>query len=388
MPHIPVSLVLFFWLGVGLVVYAYAGYPLLICALAAVFGRPRAEPRDDGQDLPVVSLLIAAHNEEQVIGSRLDNALRTEYPSSQFEIVVASDGSRDRTAEITRSYADRGVRLLDYPQRRGKAAVLNSAFRELTGSIVVLSDANTSTEPSAIRKLVRWFQRPETGVVCGRLVLTDPKTGLNVDSMYWRYETFLKKHESRLGGLLGANGGIYAVRRALFVPIDPNTIVDDFVLPLTIKLHTDCDIVYDADAVAHEETPPSFASEFARRCRIGAGDFQSLPVLWRLLDPRRGWIAFTFLSHKVLRWLCPFLLAGVLLVNAFLLDSNLYRATFVLQLALYGTAALGSVLTGRGVFERSVRLTTLFTTVNLALLIGFWRWASGRQRGTWERTAR
>ena len=388
MPAFPDTLPALFWAGVVLVVYTYGMYPVVIWVLSNLFGRQRTVPQDLDTDLPNVSLLIAAHNEESVIAGRLENALSSDYPPDKLEIVVASDGSRDRTAAIARDFAARGVRLLDYKQRRGKAAVLNAAFSEVTGEVVVLSDANTGTDRSAIRKLVRWFQHPEVGVVCGRLILTDPRTGRNVDSMYWKYETFLKKCESRLGGLLGANGGIYAVRRNLFRPIDPNTIVDDFVLPLSIKLHTGCEIVYDADAVAHEETPATIASEFGRRCRIGAGDFQSIPVLWRLLNPTRGWIAFTFLSHKVLRWLCPFFLVGILLINALLLDSTLYRVTFVLQIALYVTAAAGSVLSGTGLIGRSIRLTTLFTTVNLALLVGFWRWISAPQQGTWERTAR
>ena len=388
MPAFPDTLPLLFWAGVVLVVYTYGIYPVVIWTFANIFARPRPAPREMDTDLPTVSLLIAAHNEESVIGARLENALSSDYPADKLEIVVASDGSRDQTAAIARDFAGRGVRLLDYKQRRGKAGVLNAAFSELTGELVVLSDANTGTDRSAIRKLVRWFQDAEVGVVCGRLILTDPRTGRNVDSMYWKYETFLKKCENRLGGLLGANGGIYAIRRNLFRPIDPNTIVDDFVLPLSIKLHTGCEIVYDADAVAHEETPATIASEFGRRCRIGAGDFQSIPVLWPLLNPARGWIAFTFLSHKVLRWLCPFFLLGILLINAFLLDSTLYQVTFALQIALYVTAAAGSLLSGSGLLGRSIRLTTLFTTVNLALLVGFWRWISGPQRGTWERTAR
>ena len=388
MPPFPDILPFLFWMGTALVVYTYGIYPAVIWVLSTIFSRHRAIPAERDHDLPTVSLLIAAHNEESVIAERLENAVSSDYPSDKLDIVVASDGSRDRTIAIVREFAERGVRLLDYKQNRGKAAVLNAAFEEVTAEIVVLSDANTGTNPSAIRKLVRWFQDPDVGIVCGRLILTDPRTGRNVDSMYWKYETFLKKCESRLGGLLGANGGIYAVRRKLFRPIAPNTIVDDLVLPLSIKLTTGCEIVYDAEAIAHEETPATIASEFARRCRIGAGDFQSIPVLWRLLNPAQGWIAFTFFSHKVLRWLCPFFLAGILVINVLLLDKPLYQLTLALQIALYTTAAIGSSFSGAGVIGRSIRLTTLFTTVNLALLVGFWRWISGPQRGSWERTAR
>src|SRR5205823_14619527 len=150
-------------------------------------------------------------------------------------------------------YAGRGIRLLDYSERQGKAAVLNSAFAELSGEIVLLSDANTQTDPAALRKIVRWFRQPAVGVVCGRLVLTDPRTGRNVDSLYWRYETFLKRCEGRLGALLGANGGIYAIRKAFFTPIPAGTVLDDFIIPLLAKLRTGCTILYDDEAVAQEE---------------------------------------------------------------------------------------------------------------------------------------
>src|SRR5205085_81616 len=213
---------------------------------------------------------------------------------------------------IVSRYADRGVRLLASAARRGKANVLNSSIPAVKGEVVLLSDANTFTDPQAARHLARWFEDPRVGVVSGRLILTDPATGRNADSLYWKYETLLKKYEGRLGALLGANGGIYAIRRALFTAIPGDTIVDDFVIPLEAKLRTGCGIVYDPEAVAREETAPNVGCEFHRRARIGAGGFQSLGLLWRLLNPARGWVAFTFFSHKVLRWVCPFFLLGLL----------------------------------------------------------------------------
>ena len=330
-----------FWLSAGLVFYAYAGYPVLIWLLSLRAGRPAGGPVVDDADLPSVSLLIAAYNEEEVIGGQVRSALALDYPREKFEVVVGSDGSTDGTAAAVRRHADPRVRLLDYTRRRGKASVLNSAVLELEGEIVVLSDANTRIDPGAVRRLVRWFRDPAVGAVCGRLVLTDPRTGRNVDGIYWRYETFLKRCESRLGALLGANGAIYAIRRSLFEPIPPGTIVDDFVIPLLARLRTGCAIVYDGEAVAREETPPDVGSEFHRRARIGAGGFQSIGLLWRLLDPRQGWVAFTFFSHKVLRWTCPFCLVGLAVSNVLLAGQPLYRALLLGQVAFYLTALLG-----------------------------------------------
>jgi cellulose synthase/poly-beta-1,6-N-acetylglucosamine synthase-like glycosyltransferase len=220
------------------------------------------------------------------------------------------------------------------------------------------------------------------------LVLIDGKHGHNVDSVYWRYETLLKQSEDRLGALVGANGAIYAIRKEAFTPIPDETLVDDFVIPLLSKLKTSCDIVYDSEAVATEETPADIGSEFHRRARIGAGGFQSLAFLWRLLDPRWGWLAFSFFSHKVLRWLSPLLLLTLLSSNVFLPRIGFYRIALELQCAVYLIGALGALYLGSGLFPRLVRLVTLFTSVNAALLVGLARWLSGRQQGTWQRTAR
>jgi cellulose synthase/poly-beta-1,6-N-acetylglucosamine synthase-like glycosyltransferase len=377
-----------FWASAALVVYAYAVYPILVRLLARAFGRVVEPPELVDDDMPTVSLVLAAFNEEAVIEDRLRNALAMEYPAEKWEVIVGSDGSEDRTGEIVGGFADRGVRLLAFAQNRGKASVLNSAVAEARGEIVLMSDANTHIDPAAARKLVRWFRDPRVGSVVGRLVLVDPRTGRNVDGLYWKYETFLKRCEGRLGALLGANGAIYAIRKDKYEPIPPGTIVDDFVIPLLAKLRTGCTIVYDPEAVATEETAPDVGSEFHRRARIGAGGYQSIGMLWGLLDPRLGWVAFAFLSHKILRWLCPFFLVGAFVSNVLLLHRPSYRPWLLAQVAFYATACAMALVPGRGGWLRPLRLTTMFTGMNMALLVGFWRWLQGTQKGTWTPTAR
>jgi cellulose synthase/poly-beta-1,6-N-acetylglucosamine synthase-like glycosyltransferase len=224
--------------------------------------------------------------------------------------------------------------------------------------------------------------------VCGKLDLVDPATGGNVDSLYWRYENFLKQHEDRLGALLGANGAVYAIRRSQYVPIPADTIIDDFVLPLGMKLRYGGEIIYDEQAIATEETPPHVADEFRRRARIGAGGFQSLSFLWPLVLPSSGWTSWAFVSHKLLRWLAPLFLLVALAASALLLAEPIYRVLLALQVAFYAMAGLGAFIPGNGVVQRSLRLATLFASMNAALAVGFWRWLIAAQGSTWQRTAR
>jgi len=391
LPQLELALTATLWTSLALVVYAYVGYPLLLDWLAGLFGRRSWPAPRPGESLPTVSLLIAALNEEKWIADRVLNALHQDYPPDRLRVVIASDGSTDRTCQIVEGLAARypgRVLLYDFSQRRGKATVLNSVLPELTSEIVALSDANTFFARDAVRNLARWFRDRSVVAVCGKLNLVDAATGRNVDGLYWRYENFLKEREGRLGALLGANGAVYAIRQANYFLIPGDTIIDDFVIPLQMKLRTGGRIVYDAAAEATEETPPRVADEFRRRARIGAGGFQSLARLWPLALPSAGWTALAFVSHKLLRWFAPLFLVLALAANLLLLHRPEFRLLFALQASFYAAAAVGALLPGNSTAIRGLRLATLFTSMNAALALGFWRWLAGLQRGTWQRTAR
>lgn len=379
------AIVLGFWVCTALTVYAYIGYPVLL-TLASKWRPARLPAVGDVATWPSISVVIAAHNEEDVIGERVRNLLALDYPSDQLEILIASDGSSDRTVERARAVASERVRVLDFPENRGKASTLRAAVAEARGEWLLLSDANTAMDTGAAKAMARHFLDPGVGVVCGRLVLVDGG-GRNVDGTYWKYETYLKEHEGRLGALLGANGAIYAVRRALFPVLSARIAIDDFVIPLLVKLRSATTIVFEPAAVAYEDTPADISSEFSRRARIGAGGFQSLALLWPLLSPRWGWTALAFLSHKVLRWFGPFFLIGALAFSAAAASDPFFARLFWLQVAAYALSGLGAVLPAWSLL-RPLRLGTMFVAMNLALLKGFWLWVSGRQGGTWHRTPR
>lgn len=383
------TLELLLWICVGGVVYAYLGYPVVVWLISRCYPDPAAQrnasPAD--REWPMVTLVIAAYKEERVILQRLVNATLLDYPIDKLEILVGVDGAEDLTGQLVGDFQDSRVRLLQYPMRRGKASVLNDTVPQARGEIIVFSDANTMTQVDAITQLVRHFADERVGAVCGKLELIDPASGQNVDGIYWKYENFLKRCEGRINGLLGVNGGIYALRKELYEAIPSNTIVDDFLIGMRVHLHGRR-LIYDPSAVALEETPDTIQQEFQRRTRIGAGGFQSLAWLWPLLSPLRGWIAFTFWSHKVLRWVCPLFLIGALAANIALVAHPLYLYLLFGQIGFYliATAGIGQVTSQR--LPRLLRLPAMFVSMNLALLVGLWKSLRGIRGGTWKRTER
>jgi cellulose synthase/poly-beta-1,6-N-acetylglucosamine synthase-like glycosyltransferase len=256
-----------------------------------------------------------------------------------------------------------------------------------TGDIVILSDANTMIDPKAIQRLVRHFEDPEVGAVCGRLKLYNRVKKDYEESAYWSYESMIKFFEGKRGAVMGANGGLYAIRRTLFTALPASTIVDDFVIPLRI-MEMGFKVQYDPEALAFEETTEDYGKEFGRRARIAAGNFQSLKLVPGLLSPTAGFRAFAFWSHKLLRWCAPGLMALALVANLFLLGHPFFKLTLLLQALFYGLAVAGRARIGHGALKRVASVAYYFVTMNLAIAVGFWRFLRNSQRAAWDRTAR
>jgi len=374
-----------FWLSTIMIVYSYFGYPLVLLVLSVFPARTVRK----GEITPSVSILVSVYNEQKVIEAKLRNCLALDYPKDKLEIVVGSDGSTDNTDTIVAKHARAGVKLIRLNKRTGKVNALNVAIPRLKGEIVVFSDANTIYERDAIKKLVRNFADPRIGCVCGELVFKNGEENEvgNLEGFYWRFEQFLKRREGGRGALLGANGGIYAIRKALFEPLPSNTIVEDFVMPMKI-LEKGYKVIYEPEAVAHEETSKRIVQEMERRVRIGAGDFQALTLTWRMLNPFRGFPAFAYISHKVIRWFVPFFLIFTFFANTFLLSQKFYLTVFLLQCTFYLMAIAGRALSKLKIRFKLFGLPYYFISMNIALFFGFIRFCANSQEVTWKRTER
>ena len=385
-----------FWLTVFLVAYTYLLYPIVLILIAAFqqiqddcsYLTHKHDRRvSDLEELPQVAIVIAAYNEEKHIEQRLKNLLNLAYPKDRYKIYVGSDGSDDATPEIIRAFESERVVCLDFKERRGKAAVLNNIMAGVEEPLVVFSDANTEFASDDLRKLVRHFADPKVGAVCGELFIRVQDGSDNQDSLYWRIERMLKFYEGRIGGLLGANGANYAIRRELFVLLPLDTIVDDFTIVMNIAAEGH-KIVYDAEAMAYETEAPSLAAEFTRRIRIGKGNYQAFFRLLEFMNPRAEISIFTYISHKVLRWFVPHLLFIVLLTSALLYDVSWYAVLFWMQVFGYTACYMLYAVSQYGSVPRRLLFPIFIMTMNLAFAIGFIRYLKGGSSGIWQRTLR
>ena len=392
----PVEII--FWVAVGLLVYTYFGYPLVLLVVTTVVqlfrdvrflfrrGSRRIEPMTD-EGLPSVSIVIPAHNEEAAIAAKLESCLAFDYPRDKLEIIVGSDGSDDRTNEIAESFADRGVVLAAYEERRGKPSVLNDTIERAAGDIIILSDATTMIEKTAVRKIVRHFRDPKVGAVNGELRFVSPGKEYKGEGLYWRYEVMVKFMENRLGVVLGSSGALCAVRREVYRPIPPDCICDDFVITLNVAIDGHR-AVYDPEAQSIEETAPSVEMESSRRARIGAGNFQALCLTARLLNPLRGCVAFSYVSHKLFKWITWLFMLVAFAANIPLVDRRVYLILFIAQLGFYGLALLGAVRLRIPVLSKCASIVHYFIAMHFALFRGFLRFVLGSQEVAWQREHR
>ncbi|WP_455389137.1 glycosyltransferase family 2 protein [Petrachloros mirabilis] len=374
-----------FWICLCMVIYVYAGYPVAVVLLARIFGRDVRK----GDIEPAVTVLIAAFNEEREIERTVINKLSQNYPADRLEVIVISDGSTDRTDEIVREIAERSggrLRLLRQELRQGKTQALNIAATSATGDVLVFADANSIYAPDAIRHLSRNFADPTVGYVTGRMVYTNPEgTGIGEGSgTYIQYENLLRAQETRLGSVVGVDGGIDAIRRDLYLPMRPDQL-PDFVLPLGV-VEQDKRVVYEPDAVLYEPALSDATDEFRMRVRV------SLRALWALYDKRNllnplrfPLFAWQLISHKLLRYGAFLPLIGLFVFNAFIAgEYQFYLWFFVLQTIAYSLVALGHMLRNSPTKASKLLAPYYFVVLNLACALAFWKFLNRQKMVLWN----
>ena len=370
-----------FWFGVALLAYAYAGYPLSLALLGA-FARPRRRLAG-GDDLPSLTLVISVYNEEACLRQKLENSLALDYPADRIRRVVVSDGSTDRSEAIVREFDPRGVELRAFAGRQGKVACLNRVIPDLTSDLVVMSDANSMYAPDSLKRLVAHFADRRVGCVCGRLRYDNPGGDAAGESerVYWGYEGLIKRLESRLGSLLGANGSIYAYRRPLFRTVDPLMFCDD-VIPIRIAIQG-WEVLYEPAASCSEEAPPE-AVEMRRRRRHASFGLRSMRRMMReSLAAGRLLIVYQCLCHRVLRWLGGLALLGILVSTPFLAPPLRVWATAG-QGALYGAAVLGLLASRARLKIPAAYHAYYLLAIHAAGLTGLFNFVLGADAPHWE----
>lgn len=383
-----------FWLCVFFAFYVYAGYPLLVAVLARLRRKPSWPP----QVPPSVTLLIAAHNEEKVIGSKLANTAALDYPRERLQILVVDDGSVDRTAEIVQAYADQGIQLYRATPRRGKMAALSLALKEVQNEIVLFSDADNLYTPGTLLKMVEPFSDASVGAVSGGREIPGEQMLGKAEGLYWKYEEFIKRQESRLGSCAAAAGDALAIRRSLFLPPPPGIINDDFYIALEV-LKQGYRVIYAPEARSTHPVTETESGEIERRARMVAGRYQAIFSGFRMLPFAHPLVVWQIVSHKYLRPFVPLAVILAMLANvvAFLLPSRLplpgwlvlarpyVWITLALEVLFFALAGLGLRRRFPGRIGRVLYLPTFLLNSNFAALKGLHRYLTEEQTVFWTR---
>lgn len=374
-----------FWLSAICIAYTYLGYGVLIALLARWRGRPVAK----AEITPSVTVLVAAYNEQSCIAEKIENTLALDYPSDLLELAVVADGSTDRTPEIVFAASERDprVHLLFEAERRGKSAALIRAFPLTRGEVVLFSDANSMLSADALRMLVRNLADPEVGGASGskRIVIDEETVSAHGESLYWRYESFLKACDSAVSSVMGVPGEIWATRRKAWIPPDKDTLLDDFVSSLRM-VASGWRVIYEPAACAMERASPTVGAEWTRRSRNAAGGWQALFQLPGMLRHKSRLVTWQYLSHRILRWMVtPTMFVLLPLANVALLGKGFYVGTLAVQAAFYSLALLGGVLARRGRHWGVATGPFYVCLLNAAALVGGWRYLRKGQSVLWKK---
>jgi cellulose synthase/poly-beta-1,6-N-acetylglucosamine synthase-like glycosyltransferase len=364
-------MIIFFLIILITLIYIYLGYPLLVFLLSKIIRKRVAKK----EIYPLVSIIIAAYNEEKIIEKKILNTLAIDYPKDKLEIIVFSDASSDNTDNIVKKYAKQGIKLLRYEGRRGKTYCQNESVKKAKGEIIVFSDANSMYDKFAVKNLVFNFSDTKVGVVCGELKYL--KNNKSEEGFYWKIERFLKQRESLINSCLGANGSIYALRKNLYVDL-PLSTISDFIAPFYI-FKQNYRVVYDKRAFCFEETGDN-KNEFNRKRRIILRSLNSLKYIKEFLNPfKYGFYSLQLWSHKILRWLIPFFLIILLISNLFLLNILFFEILLYSQLLFYFIAMIGSRIR-----NKLFSIPYYFCLINLSSMLAFIDFLKGKTKITWN----
>lgn len=380
-----------FWFCTAVVFYTFFGYGIILwimVKLKELFRPVKVNPVID--EYPDVTLLIAAYNEQDYIAEKMENCRALQYPSDRLHFVWVTDGSSDSTPDLLRQYPENTV--LHEAARRGKSAALNRAMEYVESPIVIMTDANTSLNPECIYMMVRKFDDPKVGCVCGeKRVVSDGTSAAGTEGIYWKYECALKKLDDRLYSTMGAVGELIAIRRELWIPIEPDVLVDDMILSMGI-VRFGYRIAYCSTAFASEKPSADITEERKRKIRLSAGGFQATSRLSDLLNPfKYGIVAFQFLSHRVLRWVVtPSALVLMLPLNIALVCLGaplFYTVVLILQILFYLSALVGLAADRKG--KKSVfHIPYYFLFANLTTFAGMKYYLHFNGNAAWEKARR
>ena len=382
-----------FWTSVSLIFYTYAGYPLLIWSIALIKRMVSKRVSASQSELPEVTLLIAAYNEKEHLEMKVRNSLSLDYPKEKLKIVFVTDGSDDGSDEYLNQYKE--VTVYHQSGRQGKTAAINRVIPFVKSPVVILCDANTILNQDAVQNLVRPFADPRVGCVAGEKRVSRhkqdsaPGTG---ESIYWNYESLIKQAESDVHTVIGAAGELYAMRTALFEPLEQDVILDDFVVSMQVIIKGSL-VKYSHNAYSSELASASISNELKRKIRIAAGSFQTLFRSPALLNPFRfGFVSLQYFSHKVLRWtlvpfafLFAFVCNGIIVAEPMLQGDDLFAVLFILQILFYVFVGVGYLFRNKKSSIRIIYLPYYLIMMNTAMVLGLVRYLRGKQPVTWEK---
>lgn len=382
-----------FWVLLGIVFYTYLGYGIVLFILLQIkrIFKKKTQIQLTDDELPEVTLLVAAYNEEDFVQKKIENTLSLNYPQHKLHQMWCTDGSDDQTPNILARYAD--VEVLHKPERAGKIAAMNRAVKFVKTPIVIFSDANTLLGKESIRKIAEMFHKPQVGCVSGeKRIFNGASEAASAagEGLYWKYESTLKRWDAELFSAVGAAGELFAIRTELFNEVEPDTLLDDFIISLRVAMQG-YKIDYDPEAYAIETASANVKEELKRKIRIAAGGIQSVVRLHPLLNIfRYGLLSFQYISHRVLRWtITPLALLFLLLTNIILAtNSEFYLVFLSLQVIFYAAALLGWVLENKKLKVKLLFIPYYFFIMNYAVFMGFGRYIKKTQSVNWERAKR